>query len=346
MLKNNTKLPLDKFIEISLFDKSKGYYMVKNPIGHEGDFITSPNVSVMFSEMIAIWLISFWEKIGFPKKINIVELGGGNGEMMLQIIKTIKKFRKFEKSANFIIFDKSPFLLKIQKLKMKNMKVEWIDNLKNISNHPTIFLANEFFDTFPVKQFVKKKKLWFEKYIIYKNKNYKFCEKKINKQKIEKLLGDKISKNHKFLEFSHSGLQMLDFISKKVKKQNGGLLMIDYGYKNKKMFDSIQSIKNHKKVNFLENPYNCDITHLINFHLFKKKLKKNKLDFIKLTSQREFLMNVGIMERAEIISKNLPFSSKVDIHLRIKRLIDNNQMGSLFKVLLATNKINNFNLGF
>ena len=77
-----------------------------------------------------------------------------------------------------------------------------------------------------------------------------------------------------------------------------------------------------------------------------KKLKKNKLDFIKLTSQREFLINMGIKERAEIISKNLPFSSKVDVYLRIKRLIGKNQMGCLFKVLLATKKINNFSLGF
>ena len=118
MLKNNTRVPLDKFIEKSLFDKSKGYYMVKNPIGYKGDFITSPNVSVMFSEMIAIWIISFWKKIGSPKKINIVELGGGNGEMMFQIIKTIKKFEKFEQSAKFIILDKSPFLKNMQKIKV------------------------------------------------------------------------------------------------------------------------------------------------------------------------------------------------------------------------------------
>ena len=346
MLKNNTRVPLDKFIEKSLFDKSKGYYMVKNPIGYKGDFITSPNISVMFSEMIAIWIISFWKKIGSPKKINIVELGGGNGEMMFQIIKTIKKFEKFEQSAKFIILDKSPFLKNMQKIKMKNMNIVWTENIKKISKYPTIFLANEFFDVFPIKQFVKKKNLWFEKYIIYKDKTFKFCEKKIMKQNVEKLLGEKIAKNQKFLEFSKSGLQMLDAVSKKIKKQNGGLLIIDYGYKEKKMFDSIQSIKNHKKANFLENPYNCDITHLINFHLFKKKLKKNKLDFIKLTSQREFLINMGIKERAEIISKNLPFSSKVDVYLRIKRLIDKNQMGSLFKVLLATKKINNFSLGF
>ena len=131
MLKNNTRVPLDKFIEKSLFDKSKGYYMVKNPIGYKGDFITSPNVSVMFSEMIAIWIISFWKKIGSPKKINIVELGGGNGEMMFQIIKTIKKFEKFEQSAKFIILDKSPFLKNMQKIKMKNMNIVWTENIKD-----------------------------------------------------------------------------------------------------------------------------------------------------------------------------------------------------------------------
>ena len=111
----NEKIPLDEFINKSLFDDEKGYYMIKNPIGKNGDFITSPNISVMFSEMISIWLISFWEKLGSPKKINIIELGGGNGEMMYQIIKTINNFKNFKKAAEFIIIDKSPILTSIQK---------------------------------------------------------------------------------------------------------------------------------------------------------------------------------------------------------------------------------------
>ena len=72
-LKNNSKIPLDKFINKVLYDNGKGYYMNSNPIGRKGDFITSPNISIMFSEMIAIWLISFWEKIGCPKNINIID---------------------------------------------------------------------------------------------------------------------------------------------------------------------------------------------------------------------------------------------------------------------------------
>ena len=111
ILKKNTKISLDKFIEKALYDKSKGYYTNKNPIGQKGDFITSPNISVMFSEMITIWLISFWQNLGCPKKINIVELGGGNGEMINQIIKTANSFDEFRKSTKFYIHEKSAKLI-------------------------------------------------------------------------------------------------------------------------------------------------------------------------------------------------------------------------------------------
>ena len=119
ILKNNTKISLDKFIDKALYNKLKGYYASKNPFGKTGDFITSPNISIMFSEMIAIWIIAFWEKLGSPKKINIVELGAGNGEMMYQILESTKNFKKFEDSSKFYIIEKSSFLKKIQKKKLK-----------------------------------------------------------------------------------------------------------------------------------------------------------------------------------------------------------------------------------
>ena len=101
---------------------TQGYYTNTNPIGYKGDFITSPNISIMFSEMLTIWLISFWEKLGCPKKINIIELGAGNGEMINQILKTIENFRNFKLSAKFYIHEKSLFLKKYKKIKIKNMK--------------------------------------------------------------------------------------------------------------------------------------------------------------------------------------------------------------------------------
>jgi len=112
------------------------------------------------------------------------------------------------------------------------------------------------------------------------------------------------------------------------------------------MFDSLQSIRKNKNNNILENIYEADITHLVNFNFLKKKIKKLKINSVNLTTQREFLLKMGILERAEIISKNKPLSKKSDIFYRLKRLVDEKQMGTLFKVLFATNKKNNFNLGF
>ena len=345
-LKNNSKIPLDKFINKILYDKSKGYYMNSNPIGPRGDFITSPNISIMFSEMIAIWIISFWEKIGCPKNINIIELGAGNGEMMLQIIKTVEKFNQFKSSSNFIIYEKSPYLKKLQKKRIKFKNIKWINNLEKISKFPSMFIANEFFDALPIKQFLNKDNIWYEKYIINKNKSLNFFDKKIKKELIEKLIKQKIQKNQKFIEYSPLANKKLSIISKIIKKQNGGLLIIDYGYKDKNMFDTLQSVRKHKKNTFLENIFKADITHLINFDFFKKKIKNLEIDSVNLTTQREFLLKMGILERAEIISKNMTFTKKSDIYFRLKRLIDKKQMGTLFKVLFATNKKNNFNLGF
>tara|TARA_B100000579_G_scaffold256497_1_gene211144 strand:- start:4875 stop:5918 length:1044 start_codon:yes stop_codon:yes gene_type:complete len=346
LLKNNSKIPLDKFINKVLYDKTNGYYMNKNPIGYKGDFVTAPNISIMFSEMISIWIISFWEKMGCPNKINIIELGAGNGEMMFQILKTIENFKKFKTSANFIIYEKSPYLKKIQKKKLEFKNIKWINDLKKISNYPSIFVANEFFDALPVKQFINKGNEWFEKYIVNKDKCLQFYEQKTKTELIEKLIKEKIPKNHKFIEYSPLANKKLNIISNIIKKQNGGLLVIDYGYDNKKMYDTLQSIKKHKKNFLLENVYQADITHLINFNFFKKKIINFKLDSVKLTTQREFLLKMGILKRAEIISKNKSLSKKSNIYYRLKRLIDPKQMGTLFKVLFATNKKNNFNLGF
>ena len=96
-------LPLDKFIHLSLYTNKFGYYMKKNPFGKKGDFITAPNISRLFSEMIAIWILSFWQSLGSPKKFNLIELGAGNGEMMKVLIESFQNFPIFLKSCNFFI---------------------------------------------------------------------------------------------------------------------------------------------------------------------------------------------------------------------------------------------------
>ena len=311
-IKKSHELPLDEFIDLSLYNKKFGYYMKKDPFGKQGDFITAPNVSRLFSEMIAIWTVSFWENLGAPKKFNLVELGAGNGEMMKIMIESFKNFPSFLKSCSFIIHEKSPTLIKIQKKKLE-----------------------------------KYKDIWYEKFVNFDNfSKASFIEKKADIKKIEKKLNFKISQNQNFIEYSEIGFDYLKKISNIIKRNSGGILLIDYGNFDKKMKNTLQAVSNHKFANILENIGNADITHNINFELFKRFTKKlGGLDN-NFNTQKNFLIKMGIKHRAESISKYKDFSRKADIYYRLNRLIDEKQMGTLFKVMFIKNKKNNFNLGF
>ncbi len=344
---NLPNLPLDKFIEFALYDKNSGYYMKKNPFGKKGDFITAPNITRIFSEIMAIWIVTFWESLGSPKHFNLLELGAGNGEMMKVIKETLKKFPKCFNSCNFMIYEKSEFLINLQKKNLIKEKIDWIKNLNQINFHPTIYIANEFFDAIPIKQFFKRKEHWFERFVDLNNlKDAKFREEKTNIKKIEDLLKLKISKNQNIIEYSPKTFKYLKIICNKIKKYNGGILIIDYGYLNAKMQESLQAVKNHKYSNILKNIGDSDITYHISFNLFKQfAVKFNNLDTI-ITNQKKFLTSMGILQRAEILAKSMPFSKKTDLFYRIRRLIDKKQMGELFKVMLIKDKKNMFNTGF
>ena len=346
-IKNSFEISLDRFINFALYDKKKGYYMQKNPFGQKGDFITAPNISRMFSEMIAIWILGLWENLGNPRKINLIELGAGNGEMMKILLETFKKFPVFLNSCSILIHEKSPKLKKIQKNKLDKERLIWISDLKKINKFPTIFIANEFFDAMAIKQFIKKKNHWFERYVNFKNQKKVFlCERKFNMKKFEKEIGHSISKDQEFIEYSLDGINYLKKITEIVKKNNGGLLLIDYGYMGKKMKNTLKSISNHRHSNVLKNIGKSDITHNISFFLFKKII--NQLGGLKdlITTQGSFLVKLGIKNRANLMSQNRSFSKKADIYYRLKKLIDEKEMGSLFKVMFIKKKSNKYKLGF
>ena len=345
--KQNFNIPLDEFINLSLYDKDHGYYMKKNPFGKKGDFTTAPNISRLFSEMIAIWIISFWQNLGSPKNFNLIELGAGNGEMMKILIESFQNFPNFFNSCDIFIHEKSKELIKIQKKKLKKNNISWLYNFDDLKNRPSIIVANEFFDSLAIKQFIRLENEWFERFVGIKDrKNPFFFDKKIDMKKFEKKINYKISNNQNFIEYSNIGINYLKKISKIIKKNQGGILIIDYGYFDDKMKNTLQAISNHNYSNILRNIGNSDITHNINFNLFKKIIKKIGGLSVSTTNQKKFLIKMGIKQRAEIISKNLPFSKKADIFFRLKRLIDENQMGDHFKVMFIKNRNNKFNLGF
>ena len=127
--------------------------MKRNPFGKKGDFITAPNISLLFSEMIAIWVVSFWVHLKCPKQFNLIELGAGNGEMMKVLLNTFNKFPKFKNACNVNILEKSRLLKKLQKKTINYKNIRWLKDLNELNDFPSIFIANEFFDALPIKQF-------------------------------------------------------------------------------------------------------------------------------------------------------------------------------------------------
>ena len=345
--KKNDLLSLDKFIDESLYNKKFGYYIKNNPFGKKGDFITSPTISILFSEMIAIWIISFWEKLNCPKQFNLIELGAGNGEMMKVLLDTFDKFPQFMNSCNIKILEKSNLLRKVQRKIIKNKNIRWLNNLNELNNLPCIFIANEFFDALPIKQFIKKNDKWHERHVKFTNQiKPEFLDFPFDMQKLEEKINFKISLKQKFIEYSPLGFKYLKNITNKIKLNNGGILIIDYGYIDKKMKNTLQAVSKHKYTNILRSFGSSDITYNLSFDLISQMIKKLGPFFQTTTTQKKFLTKLGILNRAQILSKNIPFSKKADMYFRVKRLIGENQMGNLFKVLFVTNKKNKFKLGF
>ena len=136
---NSKKIPVDTFFNNVLYDEKIGYYSSKTPIGIKGDFLTSPTISSLFSEIIGIWLISSWFSMGKPKKFNIVELGPGDGKLIKILLHTFKKFPEFNNAVNIFLYEKSNYLKNIQKKNIANKDVNWINNFSRLKKGPVIF---------------------------------------------------------------------------------------------------------------------------------------------------------------------------------------------------------------
>ena len=334
-------ISLSEYMKMCMTHPKYGYYTKKYPIGFKGDFITSPEISQMFGELIGLWIVKVWMDHGKPSNFSLVELGPGNGTLMAAILRATKNIPEFHKSLKITLVEISPALQKLQKKVLKNYQINWKNKLNKLPNIPTTIIANEFFDAFPIEQYIFKKSKWLE--IIVSLKNFKnknsneFCFglKKIAKPPEE--LSSLNNEENQIYEVSPEIKKNIIYLSKHLKKNRGACLIIDYG-KNNNLGSTLQSIKNHKYSNPLENQGESDLTSLVNFRAIKDYAENYNLVVTDLVDQGDFLNTLGIQERFVALSKNME-KEKIALHLSsLKRLIDKNQMGKLFKVIGIRNR--------
>ncbi len=333
-IKKNGSLNVAEFIKNCQFENS-GYYLKKNPIGRANDFITSPEISQMFGEVLAIFLINYWED-NIKNNFNLVELGPGKGTLLKDILRTSSLNEKFLNSMDLTLIEKNKTLIDMQKKIINYDNITWCEEF-DISNKkiPSIIYSNEFFDCFPVRQFHKKEK-WYEKYVNYNEveKNFILVSKEVEDKKILKSL-EKFEQV-KVAEIAHSRDEYFKLVCAFIKKHKGVFITIDYGYKNPPNHLSLQTIYQHKKTHLFENIGNQDITAHVNFDKLICIANEYDLKIETFCSQKDFLISCGIQERKKNLIKNKNDETIKKINAEYDRLVDNYQMGEIFKVLIIS----------
>ncbi len=333
---NNNIVSMSDYIAFCLYGKL-GFYTSQNAFGKCGHFITSPQISSIFSDCIGFFLLDKVNTKWNNKAINIVEIGSGNGLLISGIYDIFSKFHA--KNINFFAAEQSEFNRKGLEEKLpKAIKIHENFSEINLENKPTIFISNELLDAYPVDQYVKNGRNW-TKIFVKKDgeKLIKIASKNFDKNEILSHIDEFYSSKNipNIIEIPKQAINDFRTICKTIKNLDGGLLFIDYGYTNNPGKNTIQAVKNHKKVDLLTNPTECDITHLVNFEIYKKIAsdiaENNKTE---VQNQGDFLYENGLFQLSEIYKKNAQNQDEIDkINQSTVRLTQD--MGKLFKVLIC-----------
>lgn len=311
----NGPIGVDQFMEVVI----SHYYKNNNPFGSKGDFITAPEISQMFGEIVGIWCANHWMNTG-SNTFTLVEIGGGNGTLMSDLLRGTKHIPKFHQSITQIaMVEISPLLQAKQKSTINFSNIAWYNDLNELDTENCIIICNEFFDALPIKQFIKEDDGFKEILVTLNNGKFEFI-------KSSRLFHNLTSASTgSIIETSSASLAYASVIKNKIGK-NGKALIIDYGYVDPPYKSTLQALKHHKYHDVLSDLGTADITALVDFKALGEVFPNSKI-----TTQGEFFKTYGIEARAQSLIQN--GANANEVNLALYRLTAAEQMGSLFKVL-------------
>ncbi len=316
-------LPIDRFMSLCLGHPKFGYYMNRDPLGAAGDFTTAPEINQIFGELIGIWCMAAWEAIGAPSPFILVELGPGRGTLMADILRATSKLAEFANAARVHLVETSPALREAQRVKIPG-QVTWHDSVESLPQEPMIFIANEFFDALPVRQFVKKGDSVFERFVVLDNGALALADLPAP----FKAFGE-----DGLYEVSPISCAVAEDLGAKLQALGGAGLVIDYGYSQSASGDTLQAVKAHKPCDVLDHPGTSDLTAHVDFEALAVAFIAGGADALPPKTQGQFLGEMGLQQRLTTLSAKLQGKEREDFIAGARRLVDDKQMGQLFKVL-------------
>ncbi len=322
------------YMGLCLTHPSKGYYRAGDPIGAAGDFITAPEISQMFGELIGFWLVNLWQQTGEPKAFTLLELGPGRGTLMADILRVACRAPGFRDSLNLALFETSPPLMAEQKAKLETYDPKWLENFDNFEPGPVLVVANEFFDALPIRQFVRHNDGWHERQVglVDGKRAFGLSPTPIPADAMPEAVRN--TEPNAIFEVNFAGTEVMSRLAKVIAKQGGSILAVDYGYGQTQTGETLQGVRRHAYADILDAPGETDISAHVDFAALANVARQSGLATQPLATQGEFLVRLGIGERAAALSRANPASAD-SIRTAHDRLIGKDQMGSLFKVFCA-----------
>ncbi|AFX98398.1 hypothetical protein A1OE_196 [Candidatus Endolissoclinum faulkneri L2] len=338
-------IALSEVMKDTLTHPCFGYYATRNPFGSLGDFVTAPEISQIFGELIGLWAAVIWQQIGSPRKVNFIELGPGSGIMMADALRASQLVPDFHVALDLHLVENSLALRKIQKNLLARYAPTWHNDVYGLPCGPSIIIANEFFDTMPITQLVRSRLGWHERRLSFDQQtNMPTWTIMPEISHLANLLHPKVlnsAQPEDIAEVSSVSLSLADALARRLVSEGGVALVIDYGYCNSAVGDTLQAIKEHKFVDILKNLGESDLTAHVDFAALSAVVNRAGAIVYGPLTQGNFLLSLGIIQRTYNLMKESNHKQARNIEAAMVRLIHSNEMGSLFKVVAwAGQKIN------
>ena len=323
------------YMQACLADEREGYYTSRQPIGASGDFVTSPEVSQIFGELLGLWAVAVWQSMGEPKSIVVAELGPGRGTLLADAARSWLSVKHFAGCVSLTLVETSPLLREIQRktLHAVHQPIQWCETIDEVPRgRPFIVLANEFIDALPIRQLVRRGSAWRE-----------LCVGLSAQGKPVFMDGDIVDDSTlpaategSVLEMRSATAPLLASLAARAREIPLAALFIDYGHAKSGLGDTLQAVRGHRYADPLAFPGKTDLTAHVDFAALKHEAEALGLRAYGPMSQGEFLLKLGLSERRDRLLETARPEQRELIASGASRLVDRSQMGILFKVLALT----------
>lgn len=338
-IRTDGPLPLPAFMMEALFNPTAGFYATKDPIGAGSDFITSPEISQVFGELIGLWAVQSWMDMGAPDKVVLVELGPGRGTLMSDILRSARLVPSFLDAAEVILVEASAALKMVQGQMLTNspVAIRWVKSLQDVKPGPAIILANEFLDCLPLRQAVRHQGRWHDRCVSHdETEGFVFTLGAVLE---DRDIPDEARslEDGALIELRPGDIQTIDLIADRFAQHPGRALFIDYGPDQFEPGDTLQAIRAHEKVDPLDRPGTADLTAHVQFDALRKAAVERSLDVAGPVTQSTFLTALGLEQRMARLAADNP-DQKEKLARQFHRLTDPSEMGELFKVIALSSQ--------